>query len=451
MNLYHKKIKDITVEVGDSKQDAFYPQVKIKKWNNEVNYSLRLIHSKKDSVINNSDKISWKGSKIEANFYDKENAYEFEVVLKEKPESNIIQFTIQSKGLKFYYQRPLTKKEIEDGMFAPEEAISSYAIYSNKKDGKYGTGKVGHIYRPEIIDANGNKFWGKLNIENNILSITIPQDFLDNAVYPVIVDPTLGYTTVGTYSLPTASSFYDRRLGSYYTATANGTLDSIVAYTAGSANFDMKAFVNQKDSVASGSHGQIATVTNTGNASAAGWKTFTAGGESLISGNTYILNVLGKKDASVTSRVYYDVVEFDGSNTTFYYDYNSSGQYPSPESPWTQALWDTASSVSVWALSTNYSVDGSDGDSQVVKSGDWPKKTYGCILNHTSDADNEPGVGVNWETYWTDMGNYIFPKLSIYINYTEASSGRASASGRQSASSRSLATNRSNSSGRVNV
>jgi len=39
--------------------------------------------------------------------------------------------------------------------------------------------------------------WGKLNIEGNLLTIEIPQRFLDKAKYPVSVDPEFGYTSLG--------------------------------------------------------------------------------------------------------------------------------------------------------------------------------------------------------------------------------------------------------------
>ena len=48
--------------------------------------------------------------------------------------------------------------------------------------------------------------------------------------------------------------------------------------------------------------------------------------------------------------------------------------------------------LDAWAVSTSYSVD------DLVKNN---SKRYKCIQNHTSSADDEPGVGANWETYWT--------------------------------------------------
>ena len=51
----------------------------------------------------------------------------------EKPLSNVISLSIQSKGLKFYYQGPLTDKEKAEGIIRPEEVTGSYAVYHESK------------------------------------------------------------------------------------------------------------------------------------------------------------------------------------------------------------------------------------------------------------------------------------------------------------------------------
>jgi hypothetical protein len=212
-NKYKTTIKDdhrdrIEVEIGDTKQPDFYPQTKIMRWDNEVNFSMRLIHDELNpsiQEISGIGKIKWKGEKVEAHFYEVDNVSEggteLEIVLKKPPSTNIIKFSIETKGIVFYYQ-PETYK----GLTIPEDVKGSYAIYTseektNYENGKiYRTGKVGHIYRPKIKDSNNNEVWGVLSIDivNKELSITIPQSFLDNANYPVFVDPTVGYTTIGT-------------------------------------------------------------------------------------------------------------------------------------------------------------------------------------------------------------------------------------------------------------
>lgn len=213
----------ITIEIGDSKTiDKFIPQLKIMRWDNEVNLSVRLIHDEKDAnyeLVSNI--IKWKGLTKECNFYEiteGDGGYELEVIINELPPINKIEFTLNTKGLVFFYQPPLNTFKLKKGQTAtethiynkdgsiksyrPENVVGSYAIYHNGNpinyvDGKlYRTGKFGHIYRPKVIDSAGNWIWGNLIIDKelSILTIEIPQEFLENAIYPVIVDPTFGNT-----------------------------------------------------------------------------------------------------------------------------------------------------------------------------------------------------------------------------------------------------------------
>lgn len=234
----------IALEVGDSKQTDFFPQVKIMRWDNEVNFSARLIHDEKSPIVSTeADKIIWSGEKVEAYFYavsiDKNNpegGQEFEVILKEKPKTNIVSFTIQDKGVEYLYQRELTQEEIDQGNSMPENAIGSYAVYAseyktNYVGGKeYKCGKVGHIFRPKIIDSAGTKVWGELKIENGILSVTIPQDFLDKAVYPVrhAAGLEFGYHSNGVASL---GLVYNRIYGRVAVPASSGNVSSISILT----------------------------------------------------------------------------------------------------------------------------------------------------------------------------------------------------------------------------
>jgi hypothetical protein len=209
-NTYFIKPKDdwkdrIEVEVGDSKQPDFKDQIKIIRWDNEVNCSIRLKDDELSTISEKDGKIIVSKQKKELNFYDVENGYEFEVILKEKPKTNTIEFTLQDKGVEYFYQPELTQEEKDKGASRPENVVGSYAVYASQNKvnyvgGKeYKCGKVGHIFRPKIIDSAGTEVWGELHIENGILSVTIPQDFLDNAVYPVrhAAGLTFGYETQG--------------------------------------------------------------------------------------------------------------------------------------------------------------------------------------------------------------------------------------------------------------
>jgi hypothetical protein len=161
------------------------------------------------------------------------DCFEFEVILKKKPATNIIQFNIETNNLTFYYQPELTQEEIDTDHFRPENAIGSYAVYhESKKNNEYKTGKAFHIYRPRIIDSIGNEAWGELNIstEEETLTVTIPQEFLDAATYPVrhAAGLTFGYTGVGG----SFTSFGARIQGSVFTTPAGSAIemDDIQAY-----------------------------------------------------------------------------------------------------------------------------------------------------------------------------------------------------------------------------
>lgn len=261
----------LDIEIGDSKQKKFYPQVKMKRWDNEVNLSLRLKHEEKTPIISDnldSGKVSWKGENIECNFYElpisqenEEGGFEFDIVLLQKPKSNKIEFSIESKGLKFERQPPLTEeysigwneffganiKSVSECyvitenndivVYRPPEIVNSYAMYfdgnpinwKNKK--LYRAGKFGHLPRSRVYDSVGNCAWTELVINGNNLSVILPQDFLDNAVYPIrnAAGLTFGYTTVGsTTESPGAACSWV-----YYspsTPTSNGILTNLVYY-----------------------------------------------------------------------------------------------------------------------------------------------------------------------------------------------------------------------------
>ncbi|MBU1122691.1 MAG: DUF2341 domain-containing protein, partial [Candidatus Omnitrophica bacterium] len=235
----HYKIKFGTdeAEIGDFRSKKFKPYMKIKRWGNECFFSIEIpdeyAANDGSSADRSDDKIEWSSSRMNGRFYKKprkeitekverrvkgkkksfrhefiKNEFgglEFEVILNEKPVSNVISLPIDFKGLKFYYQGQLTSKEIAQGVVRPEEIIDSYAVYhESKKDNQYETGKAFHIYRPKLIDNKGNWIWAKLNIdtENKILKITVDSDWLDKAVYPVIVDPEFGYMSVGSSAIP---------------------------------------------------------------------------------------------------------------------------------------------------------------------------------------------------------------------------------------------------------
>ena len=264
-NTYIKDIvpnpKDfVTIEIGDSKQTLFHPQFKLLRWNNEVNASFRLVNSETDwpRITHNNHKIKYVKNKIEAHFYEKaEGRYEFEVILKEKPTTNVIEMTIQTKDLDFFYQRPLWQDaglpaptaECNDtvcintgGMrnaHRPENVVGSYAVYykdcpPNFLGGKeYRSGKAFHIFRPEVIDAVGKKVWADLhiNVVRGIMTITIPQHFLDTGKYPLVVDPEFGYHPADPSAFSTdTNDNTNSYMKAHSTPASSGSMTSMSIY-----------------------------------------------------------------------------------------------------------------------------------------------------------------------------------------------------------------------------
>jgi hypothetical protein len=119
-----------------------------------------------------------------------DTAFEYDCILEREPESNVITLLIEGAEHFDFFRQPDSVKE--------PFLKGSYAVYKKETLLGEGTGKLCHIHRPEIIDARGRRCWGELSVVGNELRIAIPEKWLCEAVYPVVVDPTIGTTTVGS-------------------------------------------------------------------------------------------------------------------------------------------------------------------------------------------------------------------------------------------------------------
>jgi hypothetical protein len=204
-----------------------------------------LIQKKSGMLVKSVSDISLVYEKVLSPFGN--DAIKYDVILDKKPTTNIINFPIYYEDLVFHYQPALNSSGQNncnetfcwDNDFniidsRPEEVVGSYAVYhSFKKNNKYGSGKVMHIYRPLIIDSNGDEIWGVMNIQGSTLSVTIDQEWLDNAKYPVYVDPMLGYDTAGSSFVGVAYNIF----GSYwYNSSADSEVFNMTAHVRGNHN-----------------------------------------------------------------------------------------------------------------------------------------------------------------------------------------------------------------------
>lgn len=336
-------VKDrITLEVGDSKQPEFYPQAKIMRWDNEVNASFRYVDPEPgDPVIETEqDRIKYIKPKTEFHAYElnsseigEDGGLEIELILKDKPDSNKFDFTIQTKELEFLFQAPLTQEEIDEGCKRDESVVGSYAVYHKSKGGmndkagnEYKAGKAFHIYRPEVIDANGNKIYGDLNIDEDkgILTVTVDQNFLDNALYPVIVDPTFGYTSIGATTVGPFGNTTNK-VASIFSQLTAGAADTVVQYSlyglgsAASQTMIMTCYTTVADVpsalLASGSN---ITVTNV-----AGWFNSGIVSQALTNGTNYSPTLGFGSLGGNSFTLYYDAGSAPGrinSNTVAFTD-----------------------------------------------------------------------------------------------------------------------------------
>jgi len=119
-----------------------------------------------------------------------DGAFEYDCILEKEPESNVVTLFIDGAENFDFFRQP---------DFVPDDFLKgSYAVYKKETLIGQGTGKLCHIHRPLIIDARGRKVWGDLSVAGNELRITIPEQWLSEAKYPVVVDPTVGTTQIGS-------------------------------------------------------------------------------------------------------------------------------------------------------------------------------------------------------------------------------------------------------------
>jgi hypothetical protein len=213
-----------------------------------------------------------------------------------RPLSNIFEWELLcSPELEFFYQPELTPDEIEMKATRPENVIGSYAVYCGRagefiyRDGtvkeNYLSGKLLHIYRPLVSDAGGKTCWAELFIDpkQNLLRITIPQEFLDSAVYPVFLDPDFGYSSAGASYSEIFYPYAHDYAAVKYTAGPNET---IIKYTAFCAT--LTAGVLDAAAYTDGPTTRIGTATGIDCGSAvAQWRSSPTISHAMANGTTY--------------------------------------------------------------------------------------------------------------------------------------------------------------------
>jgi len=176
----------LTVALGEN-----CPSWALTRWRG--NGGLRFLPSDDEGFTLRGDKrrFEYSGRRRSHRFTILEDgAFEYDVILLKEPESNIITLRMEGAECFDFFRQP---DFVSDPFLR-----GSFAVYKKITMIGEGTGKLCHIHRPEVIDARGRRCWGELAIVGNELSITIPANWLGEAKYPVVVDPAIGTTTVGS-------------------------------------------------------------------------------------------------------------------------------------------------------------------------------------------------------------------------------------------------------------
>lgn len=244
---------DVPAKISFGDRNKFIPKMRSSKWKDEA--WLTIEHPDKLSITNQKPSLTdgklqiGVGDRTHRYYIDEQGNIEYEIEFATKPDSNVVTLDINfPDGLKFYYQDTLENEYAQDNFGydtleeylenheRPDNVVGSYAVYWNKRNNEYKTGKYCHFFRPETIDADGKRAWCNLHIDPKAKKLLI--GFNDSAKYPLILDPTIGYTTEPQTNVTTADAIFVTRFacgtnGTTASATMNVWIGSAITESEG--------------------------------------------------------------------------------------------------------------------------------------------------------------------------------------------------------------------------
>jgi len=282
-----------------------------------------------------------------------DGGFKIDVILNSKPNTNQFCYTIEgAENYDFFYQPALTAEEITGGALRPEEIVGSYAVYhktlKNHQIGKenYATGKVMHIPFPYVWETDNptttRQRAENLTYSNGSLCVTVQQEFLDKAKYPVRVDPTFGYTTSGASSneLYNSSDGINYGLTTFYSlseaATPINSLSGYFSVTAGRIGGAKMMIYSDTPGSPNARQGYTEEGTFT-NSSSELITVSPVSSFNLTSGSWWLAatgRVTNESAGGQSASIKYDTGGTDGSR-------DSSINYTTPDATWTEASANT--------------------------------------------------------------------------------------------------------------
>jgi hypothetical protein len=358
------KIKD---DIVDEMMVEFAKRLKVPIHNQSLSNNESTLWKTLQKLHDNSEWIA-KAERLDANWFRPEpkDGLEFEVVLAKKPHTNQIKLTAnQSKNVTAYYQAEMSFEEmVKVKVDRPLDVMRSLAVYHvDKRHNQYKTGKITHIYRPVAWDNTGLKVWCDFEELNDLhegqeydlsngLTVNVPQEFLDQAQYPVTVDPTFGYTTAGGTVDNTANEIKGQNV-----TGVHGTVVDVQVYSGATASDACKAAFFT-DSSGLGSF-LVGSTELTPGSTGAQWLTFTGFASQTINAVSYDL-CFWSSSSSGSYAASLNTILFD-ANSGFTELYLGDGyQSGSGSTGWpTTVNWNTISTRQLSIYCDYVDIDGS--------------------------------------------------------------------------------------------
>lgn len=229
-----------------------------------------------------------------------------------RPDTDKFEYDVMGyENFTFLYQPIYTPEELEaNNTMCPENVLGSYAVYY--KDDKRK--KAFHVFRPKLIDNDGKTEWAELRYEDGKFIVTCPKEWMDNAKYPVTLDPTFGKYTQGAFEWYSGGKGYSVS-PIWFEATQDANIEYAYVYAnTTSGNSNIRVMICNSDSggggtgsIVSGACSDIQTVTATPS-----WIKFNITA-SLTSGNYYRLILCSD---ALSIHLWYDT--YPGHNMTYH-------------------------------------------------------------------------------------------------------------------------------------
>jgi len=337
------------IVIGGSDPTKLLPIVNSSKWKDEAWLALN-----PKWIIIGAEQHTFEANKIELTVGDitwfsyplNDDVLEVGFKFASKPKFSEIVLDITDSGnLQYNYQDTLEndfKTQAPKGMTLekflsqherPDNVVGSYAVkVIGKRNNEYRTGKFAHLYRWEVIDADGKKAWcDPLRIENGQLIIGLPEQFIEIARYPITcmgAGDTFGWDGAGDSSYQALESECLYCFG-VWSPEFDGTLDDINALLRVDAQHSFTFGVYNE----SGNEATTLVAVTAGGDVPTGskiWRSQDFNDEAILAANDYFF-AINHEDVE-TSRVFYDSNSgYGGYDNGIDY---SEGSLPSPVAEW---------------------------------------------------------------------------------------------------------------------